>query len=252
MQRNALQLFAVACLVALAGCTGALTGGGDDPTLEDVSYPAGVSENGTNVSALADAHSAVLENRSFTLSVNGTVNSPTANQSVRLDASVGRNRENVLVNGTMMGQQVSMYLTAEKRYTRLDADGEVSYRANRRTSDAVRLVPSSFTGASYLDRFGGVANATPTDVRETNGATLIVLRADGSDATASEQANVTDYNATLLVDEQGVVHSMTVEATTTRDGRRSTTEFALEISNVGETTVAEPPWLDEARNETDG
>lgn len=250
MRPNALQLLAVCCLVALAGCTGALSGGGDGPTLDDVSYPPGVSENGTNVSALADAHSAALENRSFALSANSTVNAPTANESVRLDASVGRDRENVLVNATLTNQQVSMYLTAEKRYTRISADGEVSYQANRRTSDAVKLVPSSFTGAGYLDRFGGIANFTPTGVREVDGTTLVVLRADGSNATASEQANVTDYNATLLVDEQGVVRSMTVEATSTLDGRQSTTAFSLEISNVGETTVAEPAWLDEARNQT--
>lgn len=252
MQRTALQLLAVACLVALAGCTGALSGGGDGPTLDDVSYPPGVSENGTNVSALADAHSTALENRSFTLSANSTVNSSVTNQSVRLDARVGQNRDDVLVNASMMGQQMTTYLTAAKRYARVVVDGEVSYQATERTPDAVRLVSSSFTGERYLTQFGGVGNFTPTDARDVNGTTLVVLRADGSNVTASEQANVTDYDATLLVDEEGVVRSLTVEATSTRDGLQYRTEFSMEISNVGETAVAEPAWLDEARNRTDG
>jgi hypothetical protein len=255
MQRNALQLLAIAALVALAGCTGGLSGAGDPadgtPTLEEVSYPAGVSANGTNVSALAEAHAAALENRSFTLSADTAVNTSMMNQSARFDAAVGQHHDTVRVNGTVMGQRVSVYLTAEKRYARYGTDGEVSYRATERTADVPRLVPSSsFTGAGYLDRFGGVANATPTGVRERNGTTLIVLRADGSNATATAEANVTDYNATLLVDQRGVVHSLTVETTSVRDGQRFRTAFSMELSNVGATTVPEPAWLDEARNRT--
>ena len=253
MRRRALQLLVVSCLVALAGCSGALSGGGaaGEQTLDDVTYPPGVSENGTNVSALADAHESYLQNRSLTLAVESRVDSSAGNRSVALDAAVGADRNNVLVNGSASGQQISVYLTPDKRYTRIAAgSGEAAYQASNRTSGAAQLVPSSYSGAGYLDQFGGIANFTPTGVRTVDGTPLVVLRADGSNATATQAANVTDYNATMLVDEHGVVRSVTVEATSERNGQQFRTNYSLTISDVGETTVDEPAWLDEARNQT--
>ncbi|WP_435177121.1 DUF7537 family lipoprotein [Halorussus sp. AFM4] len=254
MRRRALQLLAVSCLVALAGCSGALTdGGAGGQTLDDVSYPAGVSANGTNVSALADAHESYLQNRSLSLSVSSTMNASSGNRSVALDAKVGADRDNVLVNGTAMGQQVSVYLTPDRQYTRIAAgSGEAAYRATNRTPGSARLIPSSYSGAGYLGQFGGVANFTPTGVRTVDGTQLIVLRADGSNATATPAANVTDYEATMLVDEHGVVRSVTVEATSRRNGQQVRTNYSLNVSDVGETTVDEPAWLDEAKNQTSG
>lgn len=255
MQRKALQLVVLGCLVALAGCSGALSGAGGEQTLDDVSYPDGVSENGTNVSALADAHSTALENESFTLDVQTGVNSSSMNQSVSIDAQVGPNRDAISANTSTSGQQMSLYLTDEKRYERAQVEGETQYRVTNRTPNAMQLVQSSFEGQSYLDQFAGMGNFTPTEVRDVNGTTLIVLEADGSDATAeqageTEQPNLTDYDATILVDERGVVHSMTVEATSRQDGQAFDTEFSMELSDVGETTVAEPSWLDDAENQT--
>ncbi|WP_115863169.1 DUF7537 family lipoprotein [Halorussus litoreus] len=249
MRHRALQLLAICCLVALAGCTGGLPGG-DEPTLDDVSYPDGVSENGTNVSALSTAHSEALENESFGLTVDASVNASSINQSIRIDAAVGADRDNIRADTNASGQQTSMYLTPETRYTRVATDDGVTYDAQERTPTAMQLVPASYSGASYLDQFAGMANATPTDVREVNGTTLVVLEADGSTATDNESANLVDYNATLLVDEQGVVHSMTVELAATSQGQRSTTRLSMDIYDVGETTVEDPSWLDEARNRT--
>lgn len=255
MRRRALQLLAVSCLVALAGCSGALTdgGGAGERTLDDVTYPAGVSENGTNVSALAAAHESHLQNRSLTLEVSSTVNTSAGERSVALDAAVGADRDNVLVNGTTMGQQVSIYLTPDRQYTRIAAgSGEAAYRASNRTPGAAQLVPSSYSGAGYLDQFGGAANFTPTGVRTVDGEPLVVLRADGSNATAAPAANVTDYEATMLVDEHGVVRSVTVEATSRRNGQQLRANYSLNVSDVGETTVEAPAWLDEAKNQTSG
>ncbi|WP_135853470.1 DUF7537 family lipoprotein [Halorussus salinus] len=252
MRRKALQLLVVASLVALAGCSGALSGGDGAQTLDDVTYPAGVSENGTNLTALADAHENTLQNQSFTLEVASTVNSSMGNQSVALDAAVGADREEIRVNGSALGQDVSVYVTEEKRFTRLNvADGEARYQVADRTPESSQIVPSSYTGRSYLDRFAGSGNFTPTGVRTVEGTTLVVLEADGSNATQSQQMNVTDYNATMLVDQQGVVHSVSVEVSAARQGQQARTEFSMNVSDVGETTVAEPAWLDEARNSTD-
>ncbi|PSP56753.1 hypothetical protein BRC82_01370 [Halobacteriales archaeon QS_1_67_19] len=255
MKRTALLMVAVGCLVALAGCSGAISDVGDtttdDATTDDVEYPAGVSENDTNVSALTAAHDRQLENRSFTLEVNSTVNASTGNQTITMTAAVGPDRDQVLVNGSARNQQVSAYMTDEKRYTRLTVgDREPQYRVTERTPDQMQLFSGSFAGTTYLDRFAAEANFTPTDVRTVDGTTLIVLEADGSNATDTERANVTDYEATLLVDEDGVVHSATVDVSAARDGQQIRTRFSMNVSAIGETTVEEPDWLDEAKNET--
>lgn len=252
MRHRALQLFAVCCLVALAGCSGALSGvdGAGDPTLEDVSYPAGVSENGTNVSALADAHSTALENESFTFEFESATNSSVVNQTYRIDAAVGPDRETVRANASVRNQTTAVYLTDGRHFARIGTGANATYQSGERTPRVASLFALSSSGGRLVEQFAGSANFTPTDAREVNGTTLLVLRADGSNVTAAEQANVTEYNATVLVTERGVVHSITVEQTAVQDGREFRTNASLRFTAIGATTVAEPSWLDEVRNQT--
>lgn len=253
MQRRALQLLAVSCLVALAGCSGALTGGAGGPTLEETSYPAGVSDNGTDLAALSEAHAEALNGSSFSLALDVSQNSSASNRSMAVDAAVGPDRDSVRVNVSGADQSMATYATAETRYLRIATGDRANYRATERTDDALKLLPSSYSGTTYLDRFGGQveANFTPTDVREVDGTTLIVLRADGSDVSAPDGTNVTDYNATILVDEQGVIHRFEVSALTERGDASVRNSVTMTVSDVNETTVEEPAWLDEARNQTE-
>lgn len=254
MQRNALLLFAVGCLVALAGCSGALTGGDAttaDPTLEDVSYPDGISENGTNVSALADAHADALNGSNFTLTIDTTRNGSAGNRSVHATAAVGSDRDDVRMNVSTGDQRIATYLSAEKRYTRTVVNGNATYRASNRTSESTKLVASSFSGGTYIDQFAGRAGAnfTPTGVREVNGTNLVVLRADGSNVSVSGM-EIAEYNATIFVDERGVVHRFRVSVRGARGDASVRISLSMRVAGIGETTVAEPPWLDEARNRT--
>lgn len=252
MRSRALQLVVLGCLVGLAGCTGGLPGGGDDPTLDDVSYPEGVTDNGTNVTALAETHSDALENRSFALAVETTVNGSATNQSVAMDVAVGLDRDEGYANTTTGDRRMATYLASETRYTRIGTEEGPQYRATERTPTALQFVPASFSGANYLGRFLGVADLAPTGVRVVDGTTLVVREADGSNATAASPANLTDYDATVPVDERGVVHSVTAAAAGSNGGETARTRFSMNVSDVGETTVEEPPWLDEARNRTGG
>lgn len=254
MQQRALQLVVLGCLVALAGCTGALSGGdggAGDPTLDDVTYPPGVSQNGTNVSALGDAHAEALNGSSFTLGLELTQNGSTGNQSLAMRAAVGADHDRVSANVSGVGREMATYLTEEKRYVRVTSDGETTYRAVERTPDATKLVPSSYSGATYLGQYAGSAHAnfTPTGVRVVNGTTLVVLESDGSNVSAPD-ANVSHYEATMLVDERGVVHRFEVTVRSERDGESLDVSMVMTVSDVNETTVTEPSWLDEAKNQT--
>ncbi|WP_135823398.1 DUF7537 family lipoprotein [Halorussus ruber] len=270
MRRRALQLVAVCCLVALAGCSGALTGGGNTtnptsaanatnatdagsgPTLDDVSNPPGVSANGTDLAELSSAHAAALNGSSFTLAFDVSQNSSASNRSMGATAAVGPDRRNVHVTVSGANQSMETYATAEKRYLRVATGDRVDYRAANRTNDKPKLLSSTYTGTTYLDRFAGQvsANFTPTGVRQVDGETLVVLRANGSDVSAPGETNVTDYNATILVDEQGVVHRFEASARTERGDKWVRNAATMTISDVNETTVGEPAWLDEARNQT--
>lgn len=251
MIREALLLVTVGCMVALAGCGGALTAD-DGPTRDDVSYPDAVSENGTNVSALVDGHAAALNDSSFTLSIELDQNSSTGERSVEMDARVSDDRENVRATVVGDDEQTSLYLTEETRYEKQVTGNETDYRVTDRRSDAVKLVPSSYSGGAYIEQFGaGIgANFTPTDVREVHGTTVVALRADGSNVSTPDSTEIVEYNATILVDERGVVHSFEVSVESERDGDATTLSFSMELSDLNETTVEEPSWLDEARNQT--
>jgi hypothetical protein len=255
MRRRALQLVAVSCLVALAGCSGALTGGtngADGKTLDDVSNPPGVSANGTDLAKLSDAHAAALNGSSFTLTFDVAQNSSAANRSMGATAAVGADRRNVHVTVSGANQSMETYATAQKRYLRVATGDRVDYRAANRTNDEPKLLSSTYVGTTYLDRFAGQvgANFTPDGVRQADGTSLVVLRANGSDASAPGETNVTDYSATILVDEQGVIHRFEVSARTERGGEWVRSTAAMTISDVDETAVDEPAWLGEARNQT--
>lgn len=249
MRRKLIMVLAVGCLVALAGCSGAFMD--DKPTLEDTSYPDGVSDTGTNVSALAESHSDGLENQSFTLRIELNQNGSERNESATVRAAVGADRDRV--NATVVQDEggQSTYLTAEKRYVRSVTDGETSYRVSDRSPEAAQFVTATYSGATYLESFAGGVNAnfTPTGVTVENGTTLIELAADGSNVSTSD-AEVTDYEATMLVDEQGVVHQFDVSVQTESENGERSISLSMTLSDVGETTVEEPSWLDEAQNQT--
>ncbi|USZ69565.1 hypothetical protein NGM10_07485 [Halorussus salilacus] len=253
MRRNALLLIAVCCLVALAGCTGTLPGGTDEPTEDDVTYPDGVSENGTDLSTLADGHAEALNESSFALAVEMTQNGSAGEQSVAIDTAVTDDRDRVRANASMGDRRTSMYLTEDRQYTRVTADNRTVYDDSERTSDGMGMVPSSYSGAAYVEQFGASAGAnfTPTDVREVDGTTLIELRADGSNVSAPEGAEIRGYDATMLVDERGVIHDLDVTVESAQDDQTANVSLSMDVSDVNGTTVEEPSWLDEARNSSE-
>ena len=248
MRRYAL-LLAVGCLVALAGCSGALTDDGKK-TQKQMVYPDGVSENGTNVSKLLDSHESALNASSFALRLNTTQNTSMGNQSLSLAATVGPNREKVLVNVSGAGRNVTSYETAEKRYTRLSMGGRTVYRVTDRMPQGAQFVPGSYTGATYVERFAQHANFTPNGTTQFQGRTVVVLEADGSNVSAPAGTNVTGYDARLLVDERGIVRTFEATVRTEASGAYSRVSLAMTISDVGEVSVAKPGWLDEARNQS--
>ena len=64
--------------------------------------------------------------------------------------------------------------------------------------------------------------------------------------------NVTAYDATLVVSENGTLDEFRYTMTVDLGGRETTISRSYDVRDVGETTVEEPPWLDEANAQAAG
>lgn len=235
----------VAALLALAGCVGSLPGTG--PTLDDVEYPNGVSDGGVNATALVDAHEAGLENRSFTLEMTLTGASENESQSYAVRNAVSADRSRMLAHTNTSTGTTDVYFTADRVYQRSVLDGRTSYDVRERTSRAPQAAPGPLTGVRFLRQYLSTANFTPTGVTVDDGTTLIVLTADTASLVNNSMTNVTRFDARVLVDERGVVHRATLDyAAVSADGETISGSTTLRVTDIGETTVTEPDWLDEA------
>lgn len=261
MARAALAL---AALLALAGC-GATPAPGTPVTPAEVpeapeappttgSAPAelapGLGTWGvTDPGRLADAHAAVLADRSFT--VRGATTRRYRNGTVRLRS------ERVV----RMGADRRRFLTVSTRQSRVEHDWRLEQYANgshvlRRTTAGAHtrfsvlrgpdgrprgplsLYPENATNRGGVSRLLGLVDADVTGSRVEDGRRLYDLAVEGDGPAWLENLRMV-----ATVDERGLVRSYVVSYTVTREGRqvRVTVEFA--VTRVGSTAVPEPSWV---------
>lgn len=246
MRRFAL-LLAVGSLVVLAGCSGALSGGDSTPTLDQMTYPDGVSENETNLSTLADTHVEALNDSSYTVEVNTSEEYETRNVSANITSRVESNPRKALVN-ISAGSETS-YITNETLYTKRTQNGDSRYEAIERSQNGSDPLARLYTGSGFIGQLNAEANFTPTGVRTVDGTPLVVL--EPNETTVDMQGvNVTEYNATILVDERGVVHRFDRTLGFEMGNSSVRSEISMNVTKLNETTVEKPSWLDEARNQS--
>lgn len=255
----------VGVLVVLSGCIGGVagpsatggdadpsaTGGDADPTLADLSLPDGVTANGTNASALLSAHAEALENRSFTVRLSVSRSAGDAERSFRSTVRVGADRDRVRTRTNGSNGSVDAYLAGGQVYLKRTVRGETRYAVHERRPGAKSALPASPSAGASVGRFVGSVNLTPTGVRVRDGTPLVVLTADGLGA--SFAPNGTSANVTVLVDQQGLVHEVRASVSgESRDGEPVSVSYRFRVTDVGGTTVPEPGWLDEAREQSEG
>lgn len=70
--------------------------------------------------------------------------------------------------------------------------------------------------------------------------------------TTKLNATINAFNATVLVDTDGLIHLATYSVTYTKPGgKRVTTNRTFRVTHINTTTVEKPAWLDEAKAQTD-
>jgi len=262
-RRRGAAALALALLLVSAGCTDAITSGGDasgrtvNPALADTptatptprgGFPAGVDRGGVDVERVIDAHRAALANGSWTVGFTRTVTGP--------DGTVERSRARVVANGSrtlstfervrgddrLASAHWSNGTAAASR--RVDWEGAVSLEGRPGEPGVpTGLDPTggAWLYAAFLDVDPRYAGSESTD----NG-TVTVLRGEAGRIERSGVPDRTSVRLRARVDADGVVRSLTLRYEVFLGDDPGVVRIELRTSAVGTTTVPRPGWVDRA------
>ncbi|UIO98749.1 hypothetical protein Hbl1158_09360 [Halobaculum sp. CBA1158] len=256
------------CLcVVLAGCGTTSTGGGArtvnpaladtptaSPTPEPWSGPPGVTQSSVDVRELASAHGQALANRSVTVEL---TTRRTWSNGTTLSAGTQRSyadgeRQFYRWNASAVPYRIAGDRTADVAYWQNDTvavrrwgleNGSAEYEVyDDRPLDglAVRFDPTGEqTVLALLEPHDLSYDGTVTNGEET----LYRLVATGSDRSTSSQRS--DVNVRVLVTEAGIIRSIGVRYQITVNGQPVLVGVQFVVSDLSDTTVPRPPWVNE-------
>jgi hypothetical protein len=242
MRRDKLLAAAVVGLVLLAGCSGITgssgNGGGD--------YPAASGIGADQI----DVHASALANTSFTATVQTNVSGSQASFNSTTTAKIDPADDQYLqASHSGFGDQ-TRYTDGDTTYERSEFGNETQVSR----SDRPVNVTSVRRGGQILSLFVS-ENVTYSEAgTETfDGDEVMAYEAEGVDAlsdelldSTSENASITDFSATVLVDGDGVIRSYQLEYVVEQDGETQELSYVAEITDVGSTDVEEPAWVSQA------
>lgn len=265
--RRKIITVAVVALLVFSGCSAINGGGGGDGTTTqtgpdgtttsdagDVSDP--IYETPLDGETVAENHEAVVADaNSFTL-----VSTSNQSQGDR-SASSQSTLKGVYDSGEYSsvqearGRTVEQYVFANgSAYQRLEqSSGDTQYTVPRRTANASTIasgqIPSFVDAFEYEFVGTETVDGTETQVYEASGVSDLNTSAPGFSELDTE--NVTNVGAHLYITEDGLVKQFGYELSLTTDGQEASVEVSQRFTNLGETTVEPPEWIDEARENTD-
>lgn len=239
-----LSALCLVVVIVLAGCTG---GSGDgtttDPSVStpiDGDVPPGVSATGVDTDTLVSAHLDAISNRNYTMTVEQS--SGGGGFSVTTQAEAGRLPALIDIEGQGATQKV--YVTTNGSYELRRSGGEQTVR---RTQENASTVP---TGERYVRQVLSDGNLSYTGTVDRDGQTLHRVRAGLPDMNRQiDDGRATWFEAELLVDDSGLVHSLSYRLTVERDGTESDLRIEMDVTDVGATSVPEPDWIDDASSD---
>lgn len=247
-----------------------------DPGAESASETVapGVTTDGvSNLSVLADAHAAHLQNTSYTITSSfadhredGRIYSLTAktllfeNERHWHQRMTAAGEKEVLTGGNPTGRSES-YADGDRVYTRQHGFGDNSSYGTitYRNGDTVAPATVAPTGGFQWPVRQAFSNVTTTVVgsHEANGTTVYQVTGT-AETTSFNGRNVTDYAASALVTEHGFVQRITITYhgdldSLTHPGEEptGTSTRRWQWTDVGETTVEQPDWYATALNRTE-
>jgi hypothetical protein len=246
------RVVGVALLITLAGC-GAISPGDSDPTETAVETTVdGGTDADQPVDAfeLAEAHRDVLANQTFTATT--AINVQYANGTAAL-RQFGRTRIDPETGAVLLRQTAG---GSDPGQFGAPVDGTVDWWANG--SGTVFRVSHENGSVAYSERstrsVPRVEQATrwedvaallsALDARFVYGDTVV---ATGSDVRVA-YGQPSDLTVTARVSDGEYLDSYTVSYEVTRDGTPVQVTRTVRFTNVGETTVEQPSWVEGAKN----
>lgn len=254
MNRSRLAPLLIAALLLLAGCAGTLPGTDDVGGGADAdAYPPGVTDSTVNATALTDAHRSALNGSSLTVSVSIDQQIGNRSQSVSAVQRVGPDHEAILSTVDMETGSRAIYLTEDTQYVRVTFNNQSRYDVRPRSRTTPGQLMISPTATDLVNWTLTSGNFTVAGTEERDGTTLTTLTASSltANATRPTQGTLAGFNATAVVDERGVVRSLSYSVELEREGRTYVSSVSLNVTDVGSTDVAEPDWLEEAKNRSE-
>lgn len=245
---------ALAVVVLLAGCQFGGPGpqeqspdGTQASPFADDQGPPGMAASGvTDADALLSAHASTLNGTSatvdiaFRLTVNGT------GQNVSLRGKSVPDSDRGWMQVVLQNGEGTYYTVGDTTYYREIVNGSVDYG----TTDQVSAVPERprFGADQRIRTAVESAEWEWVDTVDRDGRTLYEFTATSVDPPNVNTTGETTVSSSgrLLVDATGVVHHVAVS--TTVETERGTVRYGLEVAvnDIGETTIEEPNWLDQA------
>jgi hypothetical protein len=244
--RNAQVVLLCVC-VLLAGCSL----GGTSPSLQADNAPPGVSaetQELTNATELLVAHAETLSDSGFVVELGS-------------DATVARNGETRRVTRQQViraESDVTEYnYTVRNPRSRFDAWGNettqaVRAQANNRTRYQLGQAQSAvaLSGTQFLAQYLTAGNWSVSDVRTEDGTQLVTLRSttvpNASTAVPQGASDVRNYEAVVVVDTEGRIHSFEVTADYTIEGEDASFSRTLDLRSTSGVAVDRPDWVAEA------
>jgi hypothetical protein len=250
--RRYAAVVAVAAMLVLAGCGAG--GGGDGssgdgggptatatvtptPTPETVEYPAGLSEDGfENATLFLERHrGALTSGPSYAVRMDVTVGSETQTLRASTDPETERIRSQTERNGDL---DYDIYYADGTQYVRQVNDGSGTYG----TTDATfRSAAEGLNGGQFLTTVV-LLNLSATGVTTENGQTVVTYEILGPRSTSE---GIAEADGTVRVNAEGRLVAFEYDLVST-EGREVSVTW--ERTGVGETTVEEPDWLEQAQS----
>lgn len=245
MSRRPALAVALAVLLALSGC-GAL-GGGQSPET-----PPGVEEGRlADADALLAAHAAQLNATGFRseLTLNATArqrlggelrNYPVDRQQVIVVEAGGTPYQFRTLN-RRAGASFEAWANDSRQYTRASTGDRVRYTTGT-PADVTTLA-----GVERLDEHLAAAEYRVTDTQVRDGLRLYTLESgtvtDALSAMPNRTSAVEEYGSTLVVDSEGRIRAMRVEATYRIGDERASFTLGYTLETVGGVTTERPDWV---------
>jgi len=218
-----------------------------------------VNESGIDTTALFRAHTFTVTNassyttsRTLVLEERGgdaeNVRMATLRASQTQDrALVNRTRRSTTADGSDTETSAEYRTVTDDGdvvYVRTQVGGEVNYRVLEdpyRSFDTFYDQATLYEQLRLVESFAFEFDRTVTvDGRPAYRFTADSFRAD------PPSENATDPTATLVVDDRGVIRSLSFSYDTVSGGTPATFSLTFETRDLGETTVSAPDWLDDA------